>query len=158
MLVRRTVVDTIGGFDEAFGKWGFEDDDFTLRAKLAGFHLRVARDCFIRHVGSQTAHTAKINYQTLLLKNWGVFKNKWDIGAVAYGESVSLVGVLEGRSFEREKHFVDVHTGTIKADNMRPLLRPQGIGRTVEDPDAGGVGKQEKDQIISKFSMMVAGK
>jgi len=32
----------IGGFDERFSPWGFEDDDFSLRVHLAGYRARLA--------------------------------------------------------------------------------------------------------------------
>ncbi|NNL86431.1 MAG: glycosyltransferase, partial [Myxococcales bacterium] len=49
VMVRREVIEAIGGFDERFSPWGFEDDDFSLRACLAGFRNRLALDVFVRH-------------------------------------------------------------------------------------------------------------
>ena len=41
--------------------------------------MRIAGDCFIRHIGSQTSKTANLDYDALLLKNWEVFKAKWNL-------------------------------------------------------------------------------
>jgi GT2 family glycosyltransferase len=79
MMVKREVIDTLGGFDENFGMWGFEDDDYSVRARCAGYRLRIARDCFIRHLGSQTAKTANLDYTRLLLENFEYFKKKWGL-------------------------------------------------------------------------------
>ena len=79
MMVRREVIDKIGGFDEGFGMWGFEDDDYSVRARCAGYRLRIAMDCFIRHLGSQTSRTARLDYTQLLLENFEYFKKKWGL-------------------------------------------------------------------------------
>jgi tetratricopeptide (TPR) repeat protein len=81
LLVRREVVDAIGGLDERFGFGNFEDDDFTLRARIEGFGARVAHDSFVHHVGNQTFHSAGIEYQHQMLQNWRRFKEKWGIAA-----------------------------------------------------------------------------
>lgn len=77
LIARRAVFDTIGGIDEGYGRWGFEDDDLCVRVRLAGYKMRIAQDCFIRHLGSQTAKSANLDYNRLLLQNWEVFKSKW---------------------------------------------------------------------------------
>ena len=77
LIARREVFDKIGGIDEGYGRWGFEDDDLCVRVRLSGYKMRVAKDCFIRHLGSQTAKSANLDYDRLLLQNWEVFKTKW---------------------------------------------------------------------------------
>jgi len=106
ILARRELVERIGGIDEGFGRWGFEDNDWSLRARLAGYQLRIARDCFIRHLGSRTSVSAKIDYNRLLLENWGVFKRKWDIDPeLPYGARVDL-GAIVARGFDPTRHYV----------------------------------------------------
>jgi GT2 family glycosyltransferase len=75
MLVPRTLIDGIGGFDERFSPWGFEDDDFTLRAALFAGHNRVALDVFVRHLGYGGAKAAR--HEALLEENWKRFRDKW---------------------------------------------------------------------------------
>ncbi len=104
-MVHRDVIDKIGGMDEGYGLWGFEDDDFCLRAAVGGFRQRIARDCFIQHLGSRTSKTAKLDYHALLQENWEVFKQRWDLPAdLPYGSTVNLEE-LAGRPFERERHY-----------------------------------------------------
>lgn len=79
LAVRRKVVDAIGGLDEQFGSGNFEDDDFCLRAALAGFKALIAREVFIHHVGGQTFRGASIDYRHAMLRNWGLFKAKWGL-------------------------------------------------------------------------------
>ena len=49
MLVKRSVVDQIGGWSEDYGMGYYEDRDFSLRAARAGFSCAVARDAFVYH-------------------------------------------------------------------------------------------------------------
>lgn len=79
LLVRREVINRIGGLDEQFGSGNFEDDDFCIRAALAGHESRIAQDVFIHHTGSQTFKGAGINYGESLLRNWELFKAKWRV-------------------------------------------------------------------------------
>ncbi len=78
-LITRELVNKIGGLDERFSPGNFEDDDFCLRAQLAGFKTVIASDVFIHHYGSVSfkqygedkyAERLKINEQRFIAK-WG---------------------------------------------------------------------------------------
>lgn len=83
LLARRAVIDHIGGLDPQFGSGNFEDDDFCLRAGVAGFQRRIALDAFVHHIGGQTFRGAKIDYRASMLRNWTLFKAKWGLPADA---------------------------------------------------------------------------
>jgi len=78
MLIKRDVINKIGGFDERFSPGNFEDDDYCLRATLAGFKIAVARDVFIHHFGSKSfkANGDK-KFLEILRRNERIFINKW---------------------------------------------------------------------------------
>ncbi len=79
LLMRRSAVEKIGGLDAQFGSGNFEDDDLCLRAGFAGFKLRIALDAFVHHTGGQTFRGAKIDYRASMLRNWDLFKTKWNM-------------------------------------------------------------------------------
>jgi len=79
LLFRRSVLEKIGGLDPQFGSGNFEDDDFCIRAVLAGFKLRIALDSFVHHTGGQTFKGAKIDYLASMERNWALFKAKWSM-------------------------------------------------------------------------------
>jgi len=60
-ITKKSIFDRIGGADPNLptngrdGGYGFSDDDFSLRFRLAGYKLLVANDVFIHHFGSVTA-------------------------------------------------------------------------------------------------------
>lgn len=77
-LIKRELIDKIGGLDERFTPGNFEDDDFCLRAQLAGYKTVIAADVFIHHYGSKS-FTAKGtgDYQKRLDINKQIFVEKW---------------------------------------------------------------------------------
>jgi GT2 family glycosyltransferase/glycosyltransferase involved in cell wall biosynthesis len=78
-LIKKDVIEKIGGLDERFSPGNFEDDDFCLRAQLAGYKTVIAQDVFIHHYGSKSfkadgekkyADRLKVNHQIFVAK-WG---------------------------------------------------------------------------------------
>lgn len=83
MLIRGEVFRQIGGLDTRFGTGNYEDDDYCLRAQLAGWKVWIADDCFIHHFGSETfkiEHGAgKLDYEDLITGNREIYFDKWMI-------------------------------------------------------------------------------
>ncbi len=57
VLIKREAIEAIGNLDERFFPGSFEDDDYCVRAKDAGFHLAIARHVYVHHFGSGTFST-----------------------------------------------------------------------------------------------------
>ena len=79
MLIKRAVIEKIGGFDLRYGLGHYEDDDLSLRAAFSGFESWIAQDCFVHHFGSKTFSGARIDLTSNLEKNWMIFKEKWGL-------------------------------------------------------------------------------
>ena len=77
MLFKRRLFEDVGLMDESFGSGNFEDDDFCLRASLAGYRNMIAGDVFIHHYGSRTFIGNKIDYGSSLSGNRKIFTEKW---------------------------------------------------------------------------------
>ncbi len=77
-LIKKEVIEKIGGLDERFSPGNYEDDDFCLRAQLAGYKTLIAKDVFIHHYGSKSfkADGAQ-HYQQRLDRNRELFAKKW---------------------------------------------------------------------------------
>ena len=85
MLFRRKLVDKIGLLDENLGTGNFEDDDYCLRANLAGYRNLIAGDVFIPNYGAQTSGNMKI------------FDEKWtgiDVNT-PLGKKVAAFNIIE---------------------------------------------------------------
>ena len=81
-LVRRRVFEVVGLFDEKFRVGQFEDADFFLRARKAGFRMGTTGSAFIHHFGSVTqdalrTHDPKLPYEA---ENRAYFRRKWRLG------------------------------------------------------------------------------
>jgi len=79
LLMRRAVLEKIGGLDERYGSGNFEDDDLCIRARLGGFGIAIAKSVFVHHAGSQTFKGAKMDYRACMSRNWELFKTKWGL-------------------------------------------------------------------------------
>lgn len=118
LLVRRAVIDEIGGFDERFSPWGFEDDDFSMRAVLAGFRNRVALDVFVRHDHYGGAKLKK--HEELLARNWSRFAAKWcGDGTLPYGDYTRLQPAMR-RVFTRAEYHVPVESPAAPLPSVCP--------------------------------------
>lgn len=74
MMIRRSVFNAIGFFDEDFFAFG-EDLDFCFRARLAGYRIRYVPNAVIEHrvrATAQKQHTHFLYYRNLI---WLVVKN-----------------------------------------------------------------------------------
>jgi GT2 family glycosyltransferase/lipoprotein NlpI len=96
MLFRKTLTEEIGLFDEEFGSGNFEDDDFCLRATLAGYQNMIAGDVFIHHFGSRTFIGNRIDYSASISGNRKVFDAKWGSKEVVqqYGKKLIIQNAL----------------------------------------------------------------
>lgn len=107
MLVKKTVFDDLGGFDEGF-KNGYEDIDLCLQAKEKKYSVRIAGRCEVTHYQGKTSGThsdgiptamefyddnlkllkkkwRKVEYTNKLYKNMGHFKERVLIGTPTTG-------------------------------------------------------------------------
>ncbi len=77
MLIKKSVIDKIGVFDERFGKGNFEDDDYCIRVRRAGYRIMVAGDSFIHHFGGVSFDQAGVDWKEQMRKNELLFREKW---------------------------------------------------------------------------------
>lgn len=105
MFAKRDVIEKIGGFDPLYGKWGFEDDDYCIRALIAGYKLAIAEDVFIYHKGSSTSVSANIDYNKLLEENWENFKKKWGLPQYLSYIQGYPINIITNQPFNKEKHY-----------------------------------------------------
>ncbi|WP_268624052.1 bifunctional glycosyltransferase family 2 protein/class I SAM-dependent methyltransferase [Paenibacillus alvei] len=76
MLIRKSVVEKIGLLDERFTPGNYEDDDYSLRIRKAGYKLILCKDTFIHHFGS-VSFKENTAFQKLLKRNAGLYESKW---------------------------------------------------------------------------------
>jgi GT2 family glycosyltransferase len=77
LLIKAEVVRKIGLLDEIFSPGNFEDDDYSLRIRNAGYRLVLCRDTFIHHFGSVSFGEQAAHFAALLETNKQKFIDKW---------------------------------------------------------------------------------
>lgn len=69
VAIPRRVFEQVGELDENFGRGYYEDHDYSLRVKVAGYRLGVAEDSFVYHRGSSSFGRIPGETKALLKRN-----------------------------------------------------------------------------------------
>ena len=71
--VRRALFDQLGGFDEHYSPYGWEDADFCLRAKSVGYKVYYAPDANVIHKGTRIGRGPNPVYERSKMKHYCYF-------------------------------------------------------------------------------------
>ena len=74
--IKREVIDKIGGLNEAFFSY-FEDTDYCLRAKEAGFNTVCCGDVTLIHYQNVSTSVNKVSFNDMFLKSQETFRGLW---------------------------------------------------------------------------------
>ncbi len=77
-MIRKDILDQHGKLDDGYKVGMFEDDDFAMLVKKAGYHFYIVEDCYIHHVNN--ASFKKLNpeeYQKIFDANKERYEKKW---------------------------------------------------------------------------------
>jgi GT2 family glycosyltransferase len=77
----RKLINKIGNFDEQFGRGSFEESDFCLRAKKAGYRCVWVKGCYVHHYG-HISFSSIGNSEELWKNNEKLFFKKHNVNKV----------------------------------------------------------------------------
>lgn len=100
IMIRKNILDQIGGFDERFNN-AYEDNDLCLRIQLAGYVLIIAHDTYIYHLGQGTLRqvvTAE-EYMRRGYENREIYFDKWQ-NPGKKNKLVAVYRTANGKYFE----------------------------------------------------------
>ena len=153
-LISGEVVKTIGGLDERYSPGNFEDDDYCLRAQLAGYQSFIAADVFIHHFGSVSfSAKGKEEYENRLEINRNKFISKWggtpeDIWI--FGKSVKsneLFFPISKISFDQSIN--SIYDDIEKQDLNSALGNLKKLLKDFDDFDRRGHEKVTKEDLLN---------
>lgn len=99
VAIRKSVWNKLKGFDPVYGKGYYEDTDFSMRAKSAGYRMVVCEDAFVYHAGSATL-SVDPNTRQLIKRNKKIFQQRHP-RATLYHKRQCNLSVLE--EYARQK-------------------------------------------------------
>ncbi|HUA08805.1 MAG TPA: glycosyltransferase family 2 protein [Candidatus Acidoferrales bacterium] len=103
--ISRTVLDQIGALDERYVLGNFEDDDYCMRVRAAGYLIYVCNDVFIHHFGSRSFAANNVDYRSTMSANWEKFAKKWGFSG-PLPETGYYGADAHARGFKRAEHYL----------------------------------------------------
>lgn len=82
VAIPRHVLKLVGWLDEDFGRGYYEDLDYSLRVKAAGYRIGVAEDTFVYHSGSSSFKKIPEETKALLKRNKRLVTSKHGNGVI----------------------------------------------------------------------------
>jgi GT2 family glycosyltransferase len=101
LLIARELIDKIGYFDEQFFPGQYEDNDYCIRAKLAGYETYISAKSLVLHEPHQTFDSHKMNMSEIDMVNREKYLNKFFGVLLNYGRIHNLYS--DGRFAEIAK-------------------------------------------------------
>jgi GT2 family glycosyltransferase len=105
LCIDRRVIDEIGGIDERYGVGNFEDDDFCVRVRAAGYEILVCEDVLVHHFGSMSFKANNVDHRDRMERNWAVFAQRWDLPRAYPVNGYDATPAIE-RGFDRARDYV----------------------------------------------------
>jgi GT2 family glycosyltransferase len=100
LVLRRQVLDRIGGLDPAFHTGIHADDDFCLRAFRADFRMAIVFSAFVHHHGSATFKALGLDRKLATVAAARIFAAKWGIPRDGDGKIEVAIQELAAQPFD----------------------------------------------------------
>ncbi|MER3453164.1 MAG: hypothetical protein C4344_05870, partial [Acidimicrobiia bacterium] len=91
LAVRRAAFEAVGGFEEAFGIGGFEDDDLCRRLRAAGGRLLIVHAAFVHHHGHRTFDANGLDWFAIQEANRALFEARHADGTTPFLSACLIV-------------------------------------------------------------------
>ena len=99
------MLDQVGALDERYAIGNFEDDDYCMRVRAAGYQIYVCDDVFIHHFGSRSFAANNVDYMATMNGNWALFAKKWGMSGPLPVQGYRG-GQAHARGFVRSQHYL----------------------------------------------------
>lgn len=103
MVVRKEVIESVGGNDFWFGPGYYDDDDLCLRIRIAGFKIMIVRSSFVYHIGSASFLSNDFSIIEIIKNHKYKFLRKWQLETIE-----ERAKVLERNCYFKDDYFIPV--------------------------------------------------
>lgn len=152
-LIKREVIDEIGGLDERFTPGYFEDNDFGLRVLMAGYRNICCWNSFIFHYGNKSFGNEGTNQY--VQEGMAKFRDKWGIQT---GQSTSVrMEMIDFMDDDRERSIRVLEIGCGCGETLMRIkyLFPNAEVHGVESvPEIAELGAKKTDIICGNVETM----
>ncbi len=130
LVMKRQVVDRVGGLDGRFGSSIHTDDDFCIRAYRAGFRMAIAFDAFVHHAGGATWKALGLDRARAAAESRQRFCEKWGLAPDA--KVAAAVRALAKQPFDPARDHIALGGESTAAplrdavSSSAPVLRLRG--------------------------------
>lgn len=105
MVIKRSVLELIGGNDFWFGVGNYDDDDFSIRLQIAGFKIAIVGSSFVHHIGSVSFKKDVSLFRSAMTTNRQKFIKKWNVDTLDHHGKEKI---FLNTSYQKEKHFCPI--------------------------------------------------
>jgi len=82
VFIPRRVIDAVGLLDERFTAYGFEDDDYCRRARLAGVETLIYEGCFVDHLSLPSTFRGAPGAPGDIREGQRIYREKWEAQSI----------------------------------------------------------------------------
>lgn len=161
-LIKKELIEKIGGLDERFSPGNYEDDDYCLRAQIAGYTTIIAKDVFIHHFGSKSFKAnGNDNYEKLLVRNKNIFVDKWGadpdeiwLRNKSYkNRSIEfpIQGTVIQKHFNRGFLYIKENEYDFAKEELQKCINEF---ETLEKTEEGNISLQKIKELLEKIDMI----
>jgi GT2 family glycosyltransferase len=98
VFLSRRALERVGLMDERFRYYGWDDDDYCLRARLAGLKIGITRRVVVRHNHGSGSSFKKLNKGSYGPGNVQIFRRKW--GYTGADFAIDRIHLLRNRRIQ----------------------------------------------------------
>jgi len=139
LCIDRRLLAEIGGIDERYGVGNFEDDDFCVRVRAAGYEIVVCEDVLIHHFGSVSFKANNVDYKSQMERNWRLFAERWDLPR-AYPTNGYNARAAIARGFDRAQHYIALPGEALPEAELPPPKELALVAIVERESDWNAVG------------------
>ena len=132
MLIKRSILDQLGGLDEKYSPGYIEDNDLSLRIINLGYDLMLCHDAFIHHYLGTAFRKDQEKFNQLILKNRAYFEQKWKFKVFAFDKTKCFSTFMTSNAQKILDYHCEIGASSLHIQYLFPTAKVVGIEKDPE--------------------------